>query len=73
VFAGGGFLSCWNHQLIKFEEEKGSDFKKQFFNYEKRELNTPENYLFYTPRAPISDLGEFLISIDFTINYPRTK
>ena len=47
--------------------------RRIFFNYEKRELNTPENYLFYTPRAPISDLGEFLISIDFTINYPRTK
>ena len=22
VVAGGGFLSYWNHQLIKFEEEK---------------------------------------------------
>ena len=22
VVAGGGFLSQWNHQLIKFEEEK---------------------------------------------------
>ena len=27
VVAGGGFLSYWNHQLIKFEEEKIKGFR----------------------------------------------
>ena len=30
VVAGGRFLSYWNHQLIKFEEEKILDFKNNF-------------------------------------------
>ena len=40
VVAGGGFLSYWNHQLIKFEEKKIFGLKKQFCNNEKWEINT---------------------------------
>ena len=42
VVAGGDFLSYWNHQLIKFEEELRT--LKLFCNYEKREINTFENF-----------------------------
>ena len=31
-----GFLSYWNHQLIKFEEEKRFAPQNQFCYYEKR-------------------------------------
>ena len=44
VVAGGGFLSFWNRQLIKFEEEKIFGLHKQFCNNEKREINTFENF-----------------------------
>ena len=41
VVAGWGFLAYWNHQLIKFEEEKRFG---QFCNYENRKINTFENF-----------------------------
>ena len=40
VVTGGGFLSYCNLQLIKFEEEKRWDFKKQLCNYEKKTYKT---------------------------------
>ena len=43
VVAGGGFNSYWNYQLIKFEEEKIFGLQKQFWNYDKREINTYKN------------------------------
>ena len=44
VEARGGILFYWNHQLIKFEEEKRLGLYKQFYNHEKREINTFENF-----------------------------
>ena len=42
--AGGGFISYWNHQLIKFGEKKRFKLKKKFCYYEKIEINTFENF-----------------------------
>ena len=44
VIAGGGFLSYWNHQQIKFEEERRFGLYKQICNYQTREMNTFENF-----------------------------
>ena len=54
VVAGGGFLSYWNHQQIKFEEEKRFGLLKQFCYYEKGEIHTLENFPcdFFLARYP---------------------
>ena len=44
VVAGGGFLSYWNYQLIKFEEENRFGLFKNNYVIMKRETNTFENF-----------------------------
>ena len=44
VVTGGWFLSYCNHQLIKFEEKKRLQLEKQFYNHDKREINTFKNF-----------------------------
>ena len=62
VIAGGGFLSYWNHQLIQFEEEKRFGPKKQFCYYEKREINTFENFPseFFPCKTPMCHLNTYI-------------
>ena len=39
MVAGGEFISYCNHQLIKCEEDRDSDYNKKMY-YEKREITT---------------------------------
>ena len=71
MVAGGGFHSNWNHQLIKFEEQKRFGIYKQFCNYEKREINTFENFpcdFFFLQDIPVPIVPYFFFSnLDFIL------